>query len=1129
MPNLAAIARAMTEAAEAAKAVKPVIQAAKPAAQAAKSVVKPLGSLNLRPSVTAGHLKGPEKQKAGDFIKQIHGMQGLTKEGKQSALAQLKAMDPNTVVTKQAVEEAFVPSQYSLTDLKNAAKSDDYHLLNIAEDNVHSRGDFWNTFGNYMDVGDSDRVAHQLEDLYRAYSRNQSGSGAINRLDPEVRHKLELAGVVDKHGNLNHIQFLAFRDEHMSSLIDEEYQYLRDMAAEQGHPGEYQYRRYQRLSTDPHAEGYVEKGISHPDAPYEYNHYPESKDVLVSHFRGTSNAPAAHLPTNSPSAHKLDPNSFLIEELQSDVQKGRKQEGPLHQAHATAFKAAVQHALEQGHDTVYLPTAETIGFGRGSSADPYVSIYDREVVEHGLNPLSKIPGVTIEQILADEVPAYHKIKIAPEAKEEILQGGGQRLPGFAKGGSAHSSDDKRNHYFGRAGGKQKPFPFSVGEAARDIGESITTPMKALFDMGASALRGSTKATLGAPVDILNMLNVKGMGSKDIPYGMEYWDKVLPEALPGQKRSPYESIGEFIPLPSQVAGAPLRAIKAIPGALKHGAQEFAHATAAGAPRVIKHKGAQTVGNKIESELDNSVLRTVSGHTPESRLQQLDESFDILSKADPGVVTPEYLARLEELRNIAKQTQALNKWAEGPLRKYMMRDMGTADDPVRKLADQGITHTEISEAFGTPSAYLKMQRRKAGFPEEGMATTPEGRRYETMADYAVGDPMPAGNDFTEEALFPYETPDWYHKLEPGTLIHQPEMGGMDFQRVVDTLEEDLAAGRIRPEQLSKVSMEQAVRRTHEARLEKEAAREREAVEQTKKHLPTHREYKSGYKWVELKAKPAETPEDLTPKAFERYKQYVNSGATPEQALHRANQQHHIEEITQKALTNEGEAMNHCVGGYCPDVMTNDVKVYSLRDPKGKAHVTVEVAKPEVDNPELVKWAKDMTPEEFERAAKDLNTPYKTAHQQAIESGWGRHPSAGFWVNQDSLGPRIMQIKGKNNLAPIEDYQPYVADFVRSGQWAPTVRDFDYTDLVKVGNNYIRKGELSQLATEQNYAFDPKNIQEHADWWNRMSRSRDEFDYPESDLNMLDAIKNYKPPEMATGGAVDTNALRAHYFGN
>jgi uncharacterized protein YjbI with pentapeptide repeats len=49
--------------------------------------------------------------------------------------------------------------------------------------------------------------------------------------------------------------------------------------------------------------------------------------------------------------------------------------------------------------------------------------------------------------------------------------------------------------------------------------------------------------------------------------------------------------------------------------------------------------------------------------------------------------------------------------------------------------------------------------------------------------------------------------------------------------------------------------------------------------------------------------------------------------------------VQELPPEALKAEGEAMQHCVGGYCGQVEAGEAVIFSLRDPRGKPHVTME----------------------------------------------------------------------------------------------------------------------------------------------------------------------------------------------
>ena len=50
-----------------------------------------------------------------------------------------------------------------------------------------------------------------------------------------------------------------------------------------------------------------------------------------------------------------------------------------------------------------------------------------------------------------------------------------------------------------------------------------------------------------------------------------------------------------------------------------------------------------------------------------------------------------------------------------------------------------------------------------------------------------------------------------LSPETNMYSGYMGDLGFEHVMDVLRQDLAAQRIRPDQLNKLSVEQAVKRT------------------------------------------------------------------------------------------------------------------------------------------------------------------------------------------------------------------------------------------------------------------------------------------------------------------------------
>lgn len=116
-------------------------------------------------------------------------------------------------------------------------------------------------------------------------------------------------------------------------------------------------------------------------------------------------------------------------------------------------------------------------------------------------------------------------------------------------------------------------------------------------------------------------------------------------------------------------------------------------------------------------------------------------------------------------------------------------------------------------------------------------------------------------------------------------------------------------------------------------------------------------------------------------------------------------------EKQLKYEGDVMGHCVGGYCEDVLSGDSRIFSLRDAKGEPHVTIEVAPP------------------------------------------GRGPSS--WIPEDEehpvMWPDIIQIKGKGNSAPKDEYLPFVQDFVRNSPLGGT-----WGDVGDLGNARLHRLE-------------------------------------------------------------------------
>jgi hypothetical protein len=93
--------------------------------------------------------------------------------------------------------------------------------------------------------------------------------------------------------------------------------------------------------------------------------------------------------------------------------------------------------------------------------------------------------------------------------------------------------------------------------------------------------------------------------------------------------------------------------------------------------------------------------------------------------------------------------------------------------------------------------------------------------------------------------------------------------------------------------------------------------------------------------------------------------------------------VQELPPEALRAEGEVMQHCVGSYCDVVTSGHTVIYSLRDPAGNPHVTMEWHPP---------------------GCNEYDCEY------------------------DATKGHFEQIYGKQNAPVVDKYKPYVVEFVK-----------------------------------------------------------------------------------------------------
>lgn len=649
-------------------------------------------------------------------------------------------------------------------------------------------------------------------------------------------------------------------------------------------------------------------------------------------------------------------------------------------------------------------------------------------------------------------------------------------------------------------------------------------------------RGFVAGVAGAPGDIESFLRIpydylRAPTMSELVTGDKTSKTYLPTSEDIEKRLPFRSDTPVSKAASGLGalaggfyygpGSPLKVIGALPGAVRHGAEEFAKASVAGVPYVVKPKGGNWLNRTVENELKplrRSTSRIASGDDPAQTLREIRERF-----------TPEAIANLPESAgkehvlqsiDLLEKDIALNNWVDSNLTNYVKKQMATPEDPVRKLAEQNITAFPIAEDTRYWSRTGESGRKQMGGTQ--MAESDLAKQWENRSDAMIGrDSAQQHQEMMNVAPGMYEKADEFIKnLPPETSLYKTQ--GMErfnprdlgFDHILDVLRIDVASGRIRPEQLNKISMEQAVRRTYE--FDQEAAKKmREANFKVTEGFPLQKEYPEGYKWIQL-APPKELPkgystilDDVTSsykvvdengkEAFPRKPNnlgHINVPyfKTPDEAIADALKR---DPRLEEALKYEGATMGHCVGGYCDDVRDGKSKIYSLRDAKGEPHVTVEVQPKGAVFSDVAKY---IGKEEADRLLDQGVTL-----SEMIKN-----------IPDFQYPQKIVQIKGKQNAKPKDDYIPFVQDFVRSGNWS-AVGDFNNTELISA--DQIRKagwdlsGNTQKYFTKQEYDDLLRNEQKKVEGMKRggkVSISKN------PDTMMLEVNnKRIKPVRKAEGG--------------
>lgn len=616
--------------------------------------------------------------------------------------------------------------------------------------------------------------------------------------------------------------------------------------------------------------------------------------------------------------------------------------------------------------------------------------------------------------------------------------------------------------------------------------------EAAKNMPLDFLRGRVAGTLGLAGDIegLGRMLIPNVSNESTLPNTEYFQERLPLRNEAPASRGAENLGSLFASP-----AVLRTAAKAPSILRRAAQDFAMA---GSPvNVIKPKGGnwfdknllnsiQNLKKDVMSEaqladfasrqskpvvdqymqrhnadvaMNNWVENTYQNYvknemaTPEDRVRKM---FDRRTE-DVSKLEKKYDQDIEKLEKKLEKAQELPPSAENSQRiAYIKRDIENKleqKDIDVSTARQTIGHDkELANEANFLGAGTRGARIESGFPEEGMAQSEVGKGWENLADNLIG---------LKKALFVGRTPEitqrypWIDKVDPESMIYKTQG---DFNKytsmdhVMDILRQDLRSGALSPDKLKNITVDQAIERA--ADFDRAAAKKmRETAIRNTEGFPTHKEYPEGYKWIEL-TNPKTVPKDYAlPEGMKldtidhpRYGllhtvsdskgiTQIEATDSPEKALLRFYNRKGGEgyKTLEDALKYEGDTMGHCVGGYCPDVASGRTKIFSLRDKRGEPHVTVEV-RPQ-QHLDYNTWF-NKQPEEVQN---------RIAQRRIQDKNHDIYEGPEYLAAREALPPLINQIKGKGNARPIEKYDPYTQDFVKSGEFSE-VRDLHNTGLYR-----------------------------------------------------------------------------------
>lgn len=849
-------------------------------------------------------------------------------------------------------------------------------------------------------------------------------------------------------------------------------------------------REEERLFREWYQKHYGSRGLGHPDHPLQYYDYRAAwMDGSEPGYDPTSGE------IHGPSKYKLPGHPRLIVDG-IDTRTGNPQFGDLRRKSwdpTTAEDAGLDgRAISEGH--LLRPPIKRAGGGLGFIG---ASKREREATATRGRRMDESPGWqfarSIPRHLALSVPAgWLEILGQHDAAEGLYESETIRNPPFR---AWEERLDRRSEEAWRRAAERAGRPAAVRgleldpadlrsisdeedrlEHARDrmeaggrfaeevLDEPFARVAESLHGLGASpdaagaggalALLGSMTHPIAGPARLTRMLGAdarSAYGAARRAYYRRYPPYYTPPpALPAPApRDP--NVMPLLESPRRMAGG---------GRLTRAARRRlpdAPVRRRGVADIVKDKGGNWVSYDIMSP---RIPREGADPSSEDmirsgRISGLDTNLGMI-EIRMGGTPPRTQLPVTDERPLTRE-DAIGSWVDRNLRRYLMTNWGTKDDPLADLLLHGLPGgTEFgNETLDALRNDIKHYAARPPWPgKEAVARERAGdiedahlgelaARAETIKDYDPRDwftrgsfseaytsttarpPEKAGltaqdarrgypDRFAEDLDALYggiepndrlRNPDWLEKLPDDATVYDLAIGANAFHDRMGRIFEGVADyfRTLPPDRIKNISVPDAVRNS--AAYHEELSRRRTDEGLSSGRMKPYRDYPSGYRWVEL------TDPD--------------------------------------ALKQEGQAMGHCVGSYCEAVESGETRILSLRDPQGRSHVTVEV------RPGGIRALR--SDNQIRTLLEDHYGPeYREAYDRAIPRGIKSDEEfREFLVSQgisvadfeSKLPASIRQIKYKgNSTTPVPEYVPYVRDLVRGGEW-DEINDLQSSGLIRI----------------------------------------------------------------------------------